>query len=429
MGLRPAPERHRPAAPMLVVVGAPRHRLSRRHRRQGQTRRARCSARPASAMTRAGSRCCSRWSARMDAAKFRRGSDILFVGNVGEEGRRRPARHQVPAAEGQLQGPDQEMLVDRRQRGERHHAAAASAASATASTFKGPGGHSYGAFGLVNPAFAMGGAIARLSRVKVPATPKTTYGVGVVRGGTSVNSIPFEVSMDVDMRSESCAELKKLDDEFLALVSRRRGRRKRRALDAEGAITGGPEAHRRASVRRDAEDDADRPDRGRGHRRVRHDADVLISSTDANIPMSMGIPAITIGRAGPAGARTRSTNGPTSSRPPISSTSSAPLPSCWPSTACPERPVIPSASFSREDSMKRWFTTFAALLFCLGRAPRRCHDRADDDDRGRHGGDGGAAGQTISPTMTTRVKGLKCAPTSKPARSSCRRSWTWRRSS
>ena len=57
-------------------------------------------------------------------------------------------------------------------------------------TFKGPGGHSYGAFGLVNPAFAMGSAMAKFGRLEVPASPKTTYSVGVVRGGTSVNSIP-----------------------------------------------------------------------------------------------------------------------------------------------------------------------------------------------------------------------------------------------
>ena len=59
-------------------------------------------------------------------------------------------------------------------------------------TFKGPGGHSYGAFGLVNPAFAMGGAMQKLGRLKVPASPKTTFNVGVMGGGTSVNSIPFE---------------------------------------------------------------------------------------------------------------------------------------------------------------------------------------------------------------------------------------------
>src|SRR5262249_46065967 len=85
-------------------------------------------------------------------------------------------------------------------------------------TFKGPGGHSYGAFGLVNPAFAMGNAIAKLSRTEVPETPKTTYNVGVLSGGASVNAIPSSVAMDVDMRSESCAALRKLDQEFLAIV-------------------------------------------------------------------------------------------------------------------------------------------------------------------------------------------------------------------
>src|SRR4029079_8846949 len=85
-------------------------------------------------------------------------------------------------------------------------------------TFKGPGGHSYGAFGLVNPAYAMAGAIARFSRVQAPPTPKTTYSVGVVSGGTSVNAIPVDVRMDVDMRSESCGELKKLDAAFIGDV-------------------------------------------------------------------------------------------------------------------------------------------------------------------------------------------------------------------
>ena len=66
---------------------------------------------------------------------------------------------------------------------------AVSAASAIV-TFKGPGGHSYGAFGLVNPAFAMGEAIAKFSRMHVPVEPRTTFNVGVVSGGTSVNSIP-----------------------------------------------------------------------------------------------------------------------------------------------------------------------------------------------------------------------------------------------
>src|SRR4029450_5044607 len=64
----------------------------------------------------------------------------------------------------------------------------------------------------------MGAAIARFSDVQVPSSPKTTFNVGVVSGGTSVNSIPSAVSMDVDIRSESCAELKKVDETFPAIV-------------------------------------------------------------------------------------------------------------------------------------------------------------------------------------------------------------------
>ena len=60
-------------------------------------------------------------------------------------------------------------------------------------TFKGPGGHSFGSFGLVNPAYALGNAIVKLSKMQVPSRPKTTFNVGVIGGGTSVNSIPFRI--------------------------------------------------------------------------------------------------------------------------------------------------------------------------------------------------------------------------------------------
>src|SRR5262249_11831931 len=82
-------------------------------------------------------------------------------------------------------------------------------------TFKGPGGHSYGAFGIVNPAFALGSAISKLSKVAVPFQPRTTFNVGLIGGGTSVNSIPYESWMEVDLRSESPDELKKLEDAFV----------------------------------------------------------------------------------------------------------------------------------------------------------------------------------------------------------------------
>src|SRR5208283_237810 len=85
-------------------------------------------------------------------------------------------------------------------------------------TFKGPGGHSYGAFGMANPIQAMGRAIARIDAFEVPNQPKTTFNVGRVGGGTSVNAIPFEAWMEVDMRSADVASLKSLDDKFNAAV-------------------------------------------------------------------------------------------------------------------------------------------------------------------------------------------------------------------
>src|SRR5271168_830001 len=81
-------------------------------------------------------------------------------------------------------------------------------------TFKGPGGHSFGAFGMANPIQAMGRAIAKIDAFEVPSNPKTTFNVGRVGGGTSVNAIPFEAWMEVDMRSADAASLKDVDTRF-----------------------------------------------------------------------------------------------------------------------------------------------------------------------------------------------------------------------
>src|SRR5205085_11344563 len=78
-------------------------------------------------------------------------------------------------------------------------------------TYSGPGGHSYGAFGMPNPIHALGRAIEKISRFQVPKQPKTTFNVGRIEGGTSVNSIAHTAWMEVDMRSESAAELAKID--------------------------------------------------------------------------------------------------------------------------------------------------------------------------------------------------------------------------
>ena len=77
--------------------------------------------------------------------------------------------------------------------------------------YVGPGGHSYGAFGMPNPIHALGRAIAKIANLEASSSPKVTFNVGVVAGGTSVNSIPYEGSMDIDLRSESASALADID--------------------------------------------------------------------------------------------------------------------------------------------------------------------------------------------------------------------------
>ena len=240
----------------------------------------------------------------LDAGKFRTEYDVLFVGNVGEEGEGDLRGVKFLLQKGKYKDRIRQMLViDGNEPNGITNGGVGSRRYRVA--FKGPGGHSFGAFGLVNPAYAMAGAIARFSRIQVPMAPKTTYSIGVVRGGTSVNSIPFEVSMDVDMRSESCAELKKVDDRFLAIV--------REAVAEENAARSTAEG----SIQADPKVIGERPcgETARSRPIVQAAAAAItafgltptytISSTDANIPMSLGIPAITIGRGGP-GDRTHS---------------------------------------------------------------------------------------------------------------------------
>jgi acetylornithine deacetylase/succinyl-diaminopimelate desuccinylase-like protein len=167
-------------------------------------------------------------------------------------------------------------------------------------TFKGPGGHSYNAFGLVSPAFAMGTAIAKFSRVMVPSKPKTTFNVGVVGGGTSVNSIPTEMFMDVDMRSESPGELNKLVTTFQAII--------REAVDEENRTR----STAQGKVGADVKLIGDRPsgETAISSSLVQSTTAAVkafgltptygIGSTDANIPISLGIPAVTIGRGNSA---------------------------------------------------------------------------------------------------------------------------------
>jgi acetylornithine deacetylase/succinyl-diaminopimelate desuccinylase-like protein len=163
--------------------------------------------------------------------------------------------------------------------------------------FKGPGGHSYGAFGMANAIQAMGRAIAKISDFKVPANPKTTFNVGRVGGGTSVNSIPTEAWMEVDMRSTDVAALKALDEEFLAAVHGAVDEENRR-WNNRGKVSAAPElvGLRPAGQTPDASPivlTALATSRALGFVEGLREG-----STDANVPMNMHIPAITIGGGG-----------------------------------------------------------------------------------------------------------------------------------
>jgi acetylornithine deacetylase/succinyl-diaminopimelate desuccinylase-like protein len=236
----------------------------------------------------------------LDAARIRTRRDLLIVGDVGEEGLGdlRGMRHLFTKGRYRdrieafitIDSPEMDRLVTTGVGSKRYRVA-----------FRGPGGHSFQAFGIVNPAYAMSRAIVELGRMKVPQTPRTTFCASIVRGGTSINAIPAEVSVDIDLRSESTAELARLDDAFRTIVAA--------AVEEENAA-------RSTADGRIAAELAAVGDRPAGA--TPSDADIVryaaaaiaaqgiaaeeeASSTDANLPMSLGIPAIKIGSGGSGG--------------------------------------------------------------------------------------------------------------------------------
>ena len=166
-------------------------------------------------------------------------------------------------------------------------------------TFKGPGGHSYGAFGtMANPIHAMGRAIAKIAEFQVPSDPKTTFNVGRVGGGTSVNSIPFEAWMEVDMRSPDVNSLNALNEKFKAAVAQAVEEENRR-WGGRGPVTADPAM---VGNRPAGHTDPDSPivkTALEATRAVRYEATLgRAGSTDSNVPMNLGIPAVTIGGGG-----------------------------------------------------------------------------------------------------------------------------------
>jgi len=163
--------------------------------------------------------------------------------------------------------------------------------------FKGPGGHSYGAFGLVNPVHALGRAIGKIGDFQVPRDPKTTFNVGRIGGGTSVNSIAFESWMEVDMRSADPAALKSVDASFhkavdtaLAEENERWNNNGRLAVDKQ--LVGDRPAGRTPATAPIVEAAVS------ATKALGLEVTLDEGSTDSNIPMSLNVPAITIDGGG-----------------------------------------------------------------------------------------------------------------------------------
>jgi acetylornithine deacetylase/succinyl-diaminopimelate desuccinylase-like protein len=224
---------------------------------------------------------------------------ILFVADVGEEG------------EGNLRG--MRALIDTYKAtlksvlvldgaGTDHVTTKALASRRLEAVVSGPGGHSWSDFGMPNPINAIVRGSVRFINTRVPGNPRTTFNIGQIEGGTSVNSIPYEAKIKVDIRSEAEDELVKLDtalreciaagvrDEMESARDRSKGKLEWK-VDLLGSRPGGELAASSpllASLR--SADDY-----------VGNQSRIERSSTDANIPLSNGIDAISIGAGGNGG--------------------------------------------------------------------------------------------------------------------------------
>ena len=228
---------------------------------------------------------------------------MYFVATVGEEGEGnlRGVRHlftggEFSSAAGavdafiSLDGPGLERITQRALGSRRYRV-----------TVTGPGGHSWGDFGIVNPVHALGRAIARFAAYPAPLAPRTSYNVGVIEGGSSVNAIPERASMVVDVRSVSSDEIQKLETYLRRVVEIAvREENSQRATSGTSLIYDFDQVGDRPS--------GETPPDSRIVRAAIECSRALgieprldCSSTDSNIPISLGIPAITVGVGGISG--------------------------------------------------------------------------------------------------------------------------------
>jgi tripeptide aminopeptidase len=233
------------------------------------------------------------------AAKLKPQRTILFAANVGEEGEGnlRGMRALIDAYRTKLRAV---IVLDGS--GTDHVTTRALASRRLEVTITGPGGHSWSDFGMVNPINALVRGSVRFINTKIPISPRTTFNLGQVEGGTSVNSIPHEAKLKVDLRSESEEELTRLESALRECMAtgvkdendNARDRSKGKLdwkVELIGSRPGGElaaDSSLLASLR--AADDY-----------LGNLSRIERSSTDANIPLSLGIEAIAIGAGGNGG--------------------------------------------------------------------------------------------------------------------------------
>ena len=237
----------------------------------------------------------------LEKANIETEADLLFIGNVGEEGLGdlRGVKHLFRDGAAKI---DALVAVDG---GETNRIVFGGVGSHRYRvTFRGPGGHSWGAFGLANPHHALGRAIALFDENAPTVTTvgeKTSYNIGVIGGGTSINSIPFESWMEVDMRSGSQPKLDDIDAVLKAAVEQALQEENTARLDGP-ALTVDVD---RVGTRPAAAGDPLSPVVQRAMAATRAfgiEPQLQISSTDANLPISRGIPAVTMARGGVSGS-------------------------------------------------------------------------------------------------------------------------------
>ncbi|HEX8816592.1 MAG TPA: M20/M25/M40 family metallo-hydrolase [Terriglobales bacterium] len=245
-------------------------------------------------------------AAAAQATKLAHALPILFVGNVGEEGEGdlRGMRHIFSTPQWKdsicssliLDGAGTDTIVSEALGSRRFEV-----------IVRGPGGHSWSDFGTPNPILVLARTMDAFARIPLPESPKTTFNIGVIRGGTSVNSIPESASMRVDIRSTSTAEMERLEASLRTELDRavvhearsgeRQGGSKRRAakLSSEVILIGNRPAGeltpnaRILQVMRAVD------------AYLGNAAQLQRASTDANIPLSLGREAIAIGGGGLGG--------------------------------------------------------------------------------------------------------------------------------